>query len=810
MNPEFPETIDRFQIRGLLGEGGMGQVLHGFDPKMGQDVAIKVIHPALMTRSKVYARATRELQVMLSLRAHPNIVTVLDYVERPFAVVMEFLKGENLHDTLTALGAGLPYDDALRYGLEMVDAIGFAHQQGVLHRDIKPGNVMLVQLGTKRKVKILDFGLAGFLQDDQDTKLTRDGARLGTPGYMAPEQHLGQSVDARTDVYAAGIVLFEMFTGKTPFYQHASSEYETTRAQLEFPMLRPSQLTSDLPPDLDAIILKATARNMEERYPSCEALASDLEALQRGRPVSVSAAAALGEARSEVPAQADAEPTSSTSGPAPAPSTIFEADEADESTRPSTFVRASPKKRSPVAWVLGLTLLLVALAAGWVFTQQSMKSEMPGSQRIEKPSDTQAKGSHAVLLKEDCEEAGGRFSPDTGCICADGRRGEAATCRRVMTANEEPVPASTVADSLPAFPGEAELTCLRDALGTGSLASVWKAGHDDILSCLPEEHRQTLHDTRPWESVFEKVSYRRVEGKRRRQLMVARFIDGQLYELRFEFGKKLPELKARLKNFVTSLPGGTCSRKKKNETCTLQDSSTVVRLHTSRKEKLSLTLTHRELGEKVQGLISEVRAKERQINHVKWALIATSPSAKRIESGLEKARRVAPDSPLLAVFECRHHSNLGRWTQARRDCERALATTISQKVKADSHYYLALMALRQKEIEEGTELLRQAIELAGPEGQFSRDHAKWATDKLRIVTREASQEEAEKAMRSLVYWAYCFEGRGWARSRHYYREYGFKTARARDNYMRKVMGEDPEWKTGEHLEADNSGKCDSD
>jgi serine/threonine protein kinase len=380
LNPEFPDKLDRFEIRGLLGEGGMGQVLHGFDPKMGQDVAIKVIHPALLTRSKVYARATRELQVMLSLRAHPNIVTVLDYVESPFAVVMEFLEGDNLYDLLESIGGPLPYDEALRHGLEMVDALGFAHEKGVLHRDIKSGNVMLVQLGKKRKVKVLDFGLASFLEDDQDNKLTRAGARLGTPGYMAPEQHLGQPVDVRTDVYAAGIVLFEMFTGKTPFHQYSTSEYETTRAQLELPMLRPTQLVGELPQGLDAVILKATARQADDRYSSCEELAADLEALQRGEsvtaalsPILASSAVASPEA---LTVALDKEPVArpelsvaSKPGarpPTAAPATIFEDDEQEpaEGLTPESTVVASdaPVKKKSLGWVWGvLGALIVGL-----------------------------------------------------------------------------------------------------------------------------------------------------------------------------------------------------------------------------------------------------------------------------------------------------------------------------------------------------------------------------------------------------------------------------------------------------------------
>ncbi|MBR58920.1 MAG: hypothetical protein CMH54_12990, partial [Myxococcales bacterium] len=272
--------IGRYEVKDLLGEGGMGQVYRAVDPKLQQEVAIKVINPALLGGEKVLIRAQRELQVLLSLRSHPNIVTVYDYVEEPFALVMELLQGRSLGTVIAEHPSGLPVDQLYRHACSMVEAVGFAHEMGIFHRDIKPGNIMVVELGHQDQIKVLDFGLAGFFQDKAG--LTRTGARMGTAGYIAPEQHLGEEVDERTDIYALGVILFEMATGQSPFQEHAHSDYELMKAQIERPMTVASLFRAELSRSLDEIILRATARYQQDRYTSCEELLEDLRKADHG------------------------------------------------------------------------------------------------------------------------------------------------------------------------------------------------------------------------------------------------------------------------------------------------------------------------------------------------------------------------------------------------------------------------------------------------------------------------------------------------------------------------------------------------
>lgn len=275
--------IGPYQVLGLIGEGGMGQVLRALDPKLQREVAIKVLSPALVGNARLQERFQRELQALLSLRAHPNIVTVFDFVEQPFAVVMELLQGQTLQDILARERGIQDPVRALKMFHAIVSAVGFAHENGILHRDIKSANVMVVRLGSQEVIKVMDFGLCGFVGDESG--LTRAGTRMGTPAYMPPEQHLGHGVDGRSDIYSLGILLFEMVTGRLPFDESRHTDYELMRAHIEEPMPSPATFRPDLPRSVVQVILHATQKRPEQRFQSCQELLAAIEALQRGQDI---------------------------------------------------------------------------------------------------------------------------------------------------------------------------------------------------------------------------------------------------------------------------------------------------------------------------------------------------------------------------------------------------------------------------------------------------------------------------------------------------------------------------------------------
>jgi serine/threonine-protein kinase len=274
------EHIGPYQVTGVIGEGGMGQVLHAVDRKMGREVAIKVIHASLLGKTSIVQRAQRELQALVALSGHPNVVTVYDYVPEPFAIVMELLRGGSLADRIRKAGGPLPLDQVFRYAKPILNALQYAHDQGLLHRDMKPANVMIVGLGREEAVKVMDFGLTGFVGGASG--LTRTGTRMGTPAYMAPEQHLGRACDERTDVYSFGVSLFEMCTGRQPFPESLGSDYQIAQAHVERPVPLPSSLNPKLPAGMDAVIGRCTAKEPERRYASCAEVLADIERVERG------------------------------------------------------------------------------------------------------------------------------------------------------------------------------------------------------------------------------------------------------------------------------------------------------------------------------------------------------------------------------------------------------------------------------------------------------------------------------------------------------------------------------------------------
>jgi eukaryotic-like serine/threonine-protein kinase len=353
----------RYQVGELLGYGGMAEVHRGRDLRLGRDVAIKMLRTDLARDQTFQMRFRREAQNAASLN-HPAIVAVYDTGEEiaptgetlPF-IVMEFVNGRTLKEVLAAEGRLMPRR-ALEISADICAALEFSHRHGIIHRDIKPGNVMLTQNG---QVKVMDFGIARALASGATT-MTQTSAVIGTAQYLSPEQARGEAVDARSDVYAAGCVLFELLCGHPPFvgdspvsvaYQHVR---EDPRA--------PSEINRDVTPPIDAIVLKALSKNPANRYQSAGEMRADLLRAATGRPVM--ATPVLREPET-MPMAAAATVVHRPAGPPPR-------------TTPARV--GDPRRRRASAWVMAAlaalgVLAVIALVAGLLAQQARNNQEEP-------------------------------------------------------------------------------------------------------------------------------------------------------------------------------------------------------------------------------------------------------------------------------------------------------------------------------------------------------------------------------------------------------------------------------------------------
>jgi len=219
------ERIDNYKIVEKIGEGGMGEVYKGIDTMLERAVAIKMLRPELSRRDDIVERFRSEA-IALGRLNHSHIATVYNFgrVGDQFYMAMEFVPGETLDNLLRQHGQ-LPWRDAIHYAIQILEGLAHAHQSSVIHRDIKPANIIV---NGKNTLKLLDFGIARILQT---ARITRTKHTIGTPEYMSPEQHQGKEVDARSDIYAVGMLLYEMLIGKLPF--KGSTEYTLIKAIIE-------------------------------------------------------------------------------------------------------------------------------------------------------------------------------------------------------------------------------------------------------------------------------------------------------------------------------------------------------------------------------------------------------------------------------------------------------------------------------------------------------------------------------------------------------------------------------------------------
>ena len=369
----------RYRILRKLGAGGMANVYLAEDEELGRRVAIKIMSERYATDELFNERFRREAKSAAGL-SHPNIVSIYDRGDAngiPY-IAMELIEGRSLKELILTRGP-LPVSQAIDFARQILDALRFAHRHGIIHRDIKPHNILLDP--DEGRLKVTDFGIAraGFSQ------MTEVGSIMGTAQYLSPEQARGVPVTAPSDLYSVGVVLYEMLTGQVPFT--GDSPIEVAMKHVNETPRPPSELNPDVPPELDQIVLRALAKDPHDRYQSAELFNEDLQRVEAGIPVSPETAAAATALLTGIPGTAATQilaPDAATRTlPATAPVTT---PRRPPPTYPPAYGYREPprKRRRLVPWLVVLFLLAAAAVAGWyVFSQ--IQEELQESKPVAVP-----------------------------------------------------------------------------------------------------------------------------------------------------------------------------------------------------------------------------------------------------------------------------------------------------------------------------------------------------------------------------------------------------------------------------------------
>jgi len=268
---------DRYEVVEPLGEGGMSEAYKARDRRDDRLVVLKIPHPGIIGDIATYTRYEREMAIGRQLD-HPNVQRLLAEGKPgggtgPY-MVLEYVEGKTLRDYLNK-HAPLPIDEAIGQTLQLADALGYCHERGVIHRDLKPENILITPEG---QLKLVDFGIA-LLRGARRLTFRHLSSSVGTPDYMAPEQVRGERGDERTDIYALGVMLYEMLTGEVPYQGDNPLAVMSQRVTADPPLLR--QARRDAPPALEAVVFKALRRGPADRYASMADLRHDLEHLDQ-------------------------------------------------------------------------------------------------------------------------------------------------------------------------------------------------------------------------------------------------------------------------------------------------------------------------------------------------------------------------------------------------------------------------------------------------------------------------------------------------------------------------------------------------
>ena len=355
----------RYQISRKLGAGGMANVYLAEDQELGRRVAIKVLDDRHASDDQFVERFRREAQNAAGL-SHPSIVSIYDRgeAEGSYYIAMEYVEGRTLKELLVARGPS-PIGIAIDYTRQILSALRFAHRNGIIHRDIKPHNVIVDGDG---RVKVMDFGIARA----GASQMTEAGSIIGTAQYLSPEQARGAPVDQSSDLYSTGIVLYELLTGSVPFT--GESPVEIAMKHLSQPPLSPSAARPEVPRDLDYVVLRALAKDPAERYRSAEEMDADLDRIARGIGVSSETAETATSvlSRTEVTdALTTVRPAAATATTAYTPGRYYEYD-------------APPRRRSIWPWLLALLLVAASLVGGW-YVYQSIQDQLNATEAVTVP-----------------------------------------------------------------------------------------------------------------------------------------------------------------------------------------------------------------------------------------------------------------------------------------------------------------------------------------------------------------------------------------------------------------------------------------
>jgi eukaryotic-like serine/threonine-protein kinase len=359
----------RYVIRRKLGSGGMADVYLAEDQELGRRVALKMLNDRHASDEQFVERFRREAQSAAGLN-HPNIVSIFDrgHAEGTYYIAMEYLDGRTLKELLVRNGP-TPVPIAVDYARQILSALAFAHRNGIVHRDIKPHNIVV---GSDGRLKVTDFGIAR----SGASQMTEAGSIVGTAQYLSPEQARGAPVDPRSDLYSLGIVLYEMLTGHVPF--SGDTAVEIAMKHLSSVPKPPSELRESIPHDLDAVVMRALAKEPDQRYGSAEEMDADLARVARGVAVSSKTEEAMTQVLSG--AGIVAAPTMVTRQravtPPPAPPAY---------RPPSYYDYEEPPPRSRFwPWVFGVLAVAVAAVGGW-FLYQSIQDQLNANKPVAVP-----------------------------------------------------------------------------------------------------------------------------------------------------------------------------------------------------------------------------------------------------------------------------------------------------------------------------------------------------------------------------------------------------------------------------------------
>ena len=261
------ETVGKYLIGELFGEGGMAYVYKGIHADLGLPIAFKVLFPELARQQEVRDRFKREARLQFRLQ-HPNVVRAIDLIDQDglLGMVMDWVQGQDMSDYLKAYGRPLPPNDIKRLFLPVLSAVGHAHDHHIIHRDLKPANILLEGSPGKEVPKVMDFGIAKSLNDDNSK--TKTGLVMGTPYYLAPEQARGaKNIDHRADIYSLGVTLYQMLTAQLPFDGDSAIAIITAHCMEPIPAL--GNVLPGIDPQLDMLIQKALAKDPNRRFSSC-------------------------------------------------------------------------------------------------------------------------------------------------------------------------------------------------------------------------------------------------------------------------------------------------------------------------------------------------------------------------------------------------------------------------------------------------------------------------------------------------------------------------------------------------------------